>query len=184
MGRPREHRAPGQVAARRLLVVLAALLVVVLAIWLLSDDDDSSSQAVAPEAVTAADLGDFSSSSTAPIFWAGEQEGATMELSTNEGGTYVRYLTDGAEPGDPRAEFLTVGSYAFADPIPALEKLSEQPNGVERSVPGGGVAYFNRTDPQNVYLAYPGLDVQIEVYDPDPVRAKEIVTSGQIVPVN
>ncbi len=165
-------------------MVLAALLAVVLVVWLFSDDDSSSPQTVAPEAVSPAGLDDFSSSNPVPVYWAGEQDGATIELSTSEGGTYVRYLTDGAQPGDSRADFLTVGSYAFADPIPALEKLSEQPEGVQRSVPGGGVAYFNRTDPQNVYLAYPDTDVQIEVYDPDPVRAKELVTSGQIVPVN
>jgi hypothetical protein len=101
-----------------------------------------------------------------------------------EGRTFVRYLTEGAEPGDPRPDFLTVGTYAFPGAVESLQELAGEAGGVERSAPGGGVVYFNRDQPQSVYLAYPGMDIQIEVYDPDPVRAKNLVTSGQIVPIN
>jgi hypothetical protein len=34
-----------------------------------------------------------------------------------------------------------------------------------------------------VYLAYPDVDLQIEVFDPTGGRARQLVTSGQIVPV-
>jgi len=179
-----EKRSAAQKGATGLLAVFAVLLMIAVVVWLVGDDEGSSQGPRAPEAVSTTELSDTASSSAVPVYWAGEQAGATLELSGAGGGTYVRYLTGGAEPGDPRADFLTVGSYEFADPVAALEKLSRQPDGVRRTVPGRGVAYFNRTDPQNVYLAYPDVDVQIEVYDPDPSRAKELVTSGRIVPVN
>jgi hypothetical protein len=173
----------------RLLILLGVIVVVAVGIWLItkggSNNSSSSSEEVrAAEIVTAAQLAEFAGEGETPIYWAGEQPGATLELSTSEGGrTYVRYLTEGAEAGDPRADFLTVGSYQFADPVSALETLAKESGGVQRSVPGGGIAYFNRSRPTNVYLAYPDQEVEIEVFDPDPSRAKELVTTGQIVAV-
>jgi hypothetical protein len=35
----------------------------------------------------------------------------------------------------------------------------------------------------NVYLAYPGQDVQVEVYSPTPGEAARLVQQGKIVPV-
>jgi ABC-type glycerol-3-phosphate transport system substrate-binding protein len=176
----------------RLLLPVGVIAAAAVAIWLIAgcgggDDTTTptaSEEVRAPEAVTAAQLGEFADEAETTIYWAGEQPGTTIELSTSEGGrTYVRYLTGGAEPGDARADFLTVGSYQFADPVAALEALAKEPGGVQRTVPGGGVAYFNRERPQNVYLAYPDQEVEIEVFDPEAGRAKELVTTGQIVAV-
>ncbi len=181
-------RADASRRRRRLLIVLGIVVLIAIGIWLITkgggDSGSSSSSGVrSPEAVTPAELSEVAGESKTPIYWAGDQPESTIELSETEGRTYVRYLTEGAEPGDARPNFLTVGSYQFADPVAALEKLAENPGGVKRTVPGGGVAFFNHERPQNVYLAYPDEEVQIEVYDPDPKVAKKIVTSGQIVPV-
>ena len=170
-------------AARGLIVVLAALLAVVLVVWLVSDDD-SSPDPVAPEVVSADGLSDFSTPDDVPVYWAGAQDGAALELSTTDTGAFVRYLTDGARAGDPRADFLTVGTYEFANPVGAIEKLAKQPNAVLRNLPGGGIAYWNKENPKNIYVAPPGEEVQVEVFAPDVQQGREIVTSGQIVPVN
>ena len=173
----------------RLLAVLVGLLAVVLATWSVAgfgdeDDEGSGESTVAAEIVDADALRERSEAEESPIYWAGEQEGAELELSVpEEGRTYVRYLTGGAEAGDPQPNFLTVGTYAFPEPIPALEKLANKPGGVQRTAPGGGIVFFNRDTPNSVYLAYPNQEVQIEVYDPDPARAKELATTGAIVPV-
>jgi hypothetical protein len=37
--------------------------------------------------------------------------------------------------------------------------------------------YFNKNVPTNIYLAYPGIDYQIEIYDPDPKEAVSIATT-------
>jgi hypothetical protein len=120
-----------------------------------------------------------------PVYWAGPQPGTELELSRpSKDRTYVRYLTGGAEAGDPQPDFLTVGTYAFPNAVSALRKQSTQPGGVLASAPGGATVYFNRNAGQSVYLAYPGVDVEIEVYDPNPRRALQLVSSGQIVPVD
>ena len=174
----------------RLGSLLVTLFLVAIATWVFggcgggNDTTSAESGAVSAEIVDAEALKERSEDEEMPIYWAGEQAGAELELSVpEEGRTYVRYLTGGAQAGDPQPNFLTVGTYAFAEPIPALEELAKKPGGVQRSVPGGGIAYFNRNGPTSVYLAYPGQEVQIEVFDPNPKRSKELATSGAIVPI-
>jgi hypothetical protein len=168
----------------RLRLALAAVLAVGLIVWLaLRDDDDSASSATGAEIVSVDSLRDAATEpGGTPIYWAGEQEGAALELSRPDGDhTYVRYLTDGAEAGDPQPDFLTVSTYANADPVAALRRQGNQPGGVLGEAPGGATVYFSRNQPQSVYIAYPGIDVQIEVYDPDSKQALQLVNSGQIV---
>lgn len=164
------------------LVGIAAILLVV---WLVSGDDDSSKgDSGEAEIVSTDSLEDAVSGGEAPVYWAGEQQGTEIELSQpEEGRTYVRYLTGDAEAGDPRADFLTVGTYANPDPVAALRRQGKEPGGVIGSAPGKAVVYFNRKQPRSVYLAYPGVDVEIEVFDPNFTRALQLVNSGQIVPV-
>jgi hypothetical protein len=95
----------------------------------------------------------------------------------------VRYLTDGAEAGDPKPDYLTVGTYASESPIAELRRQGKEPEGVLGTAPGGAVVYFNRSQPLSVYVAFPGVDAQIEVYDPRFRQALQLVNAGQIVPV-
>ncbi|HVQ58153.1 MAG TPA: hypothetical protein VMS60_04520 [Solirubrobacterales bacterium] len=172
---------------RRLYGIVAAVGIVVVALILLlsSDGDDSSGEpAAAPEVLSVDALGDTVSGQEPPVYWAGEQSGAEVELSRPEASrTYIRYLTDGAEAGDERADFLTVGTYAHTDPVAALRKQGDEPGGVIATAPGGATVYFNRKQPHSVYLAYPGVEAEIEVFDPNFTRALQLVNSGQIVPV-
>lgn len=164
-------------------LAIAAVLAIGLILWVtLRDDDSSSSSSNGAEIVSVDSLRETAAEQDAPIYWAGEQEAAELELSQpDEDHTYVRYLTDGAEAGDPQPDFLTVSTYATADPVAALRRQGDEPGGVLSDAPGGATVYFNRSQPQSVYLAYPGVDVQIEVYDPDSKQALELVNSGQIV---
>lgn len=167
------------------LVVLAGVFL----ISLLDNGDDNSSEAgtsstTTPVTVSVDELREKATEQEGPIYWAGEQEGSEIEFSQPQAGrTYVRYLTGGAEAGDPNAEFLTIGTYEFKDAAKALKEQAKQPNGILASAPGGGVVFFNTTHPQSVYLAYPGEETQIEVYDPNPKRSLGLVSSGLIVPV-
>jgi hypothetical protein len=165
------------------LVGLAAILLVV---WLFSGDDDNSPDASAvAQIVSAEELEEAVEDEAQPVYWAGEEEGTELELSQPEAGrTYVRYLTEGAEAGDQRAEFLTVGTYHQPDAVAALRRQAKESDGVLATAPGKAVVYFNRDQPVSVYLAYPGVDVQIEVFDPSFTRALQLVNSGQIVAVD
>jgi hypothetical protein len=166
--------------------VLGALLLISL---LDNGNNDSSSEEESASTASAAivstdELSEKATEQETPIYWAGEQNGSEIEFSQPEAGrTYVRYLTGGAEAGDPNSEFLTIGTYTFEDATNALREQAKQPNGVLASAPGGGVVYFDKSHPQSVYLAYPGEQVQIEVYDPNPKRSLGLVSSGLIVPV-
>ena len=192
MAEEKSPKAGQDVSGARVGLIIAGVLAVVLVGWLLlrgGDDDSASSSEPAEDGVaqivTSDDLNERASSRGTPIYWAGPQDGAELEMTETNGGdnVFVRYLTDGAAAGEESPEYLSIGTYAFPDAVAALRKQGSEPGGVIASAPGNATVYFNRERPQSVYLAYPGVDLQIEVYDPDPKRALQMVSSGQIVPV-
>jgi hypothetical protein len=178
-GRPSPASAK---TVRTLALVGLGVVAVVLGLMLILDDSDSPSTSGAARIVSVEELQATAASGETPIYWAGAQDEAELELSQPDAArTFVRYLTGGAEAGDPGADFLTVGTYADNDPVGTLKRQGKEPGGVLVSAPGNATIYFNRNDPHSVYLAYPGVAAQIEVYDPDFKRALQLVESGQIV---
>jgi hypothetical protein len=167
----------------------ASLVAVVLALALSGcggSEDESSTRASSgsAEIVDADSLRATVAAKATPVYWAGEQSGTELELSQpSKDRIYVRYLTGDAEAGDPRADFLTVGTYAQPNAVAALRRQGKQPGGAISFAPGNATVYFDRTNPQSVYLAYPGVPVEIEVYDPNFKSALQLVNSGQIVAV-
>lgn len=162
-------------------VVLAALAIVIL---VSSGDEEPQTAANGAEIVSVDELRERAALQATPVYWAGERPETELELSQQGGGqTYVRYLTGDAEVGDPRPAYLTVGTYETPDAIAVLRRQSRQADGVLAKAPGGATVYFSRNDPRSVYLAYPGVDAQVEVYDPSFERALRLVNSGRIVPV-
>ena len=169
---------------------IAAIVVTALAVMLLAgcgeSDSDSNTQANdgAGEIVSPDSLRETASEGKTPIYWAGEQGGTELELSRpDKGRTYVRYLTGGAEAGDKRADFLTVGTYAQPNAVASLRRQGKRSGGTIARAPGNATVYFNRDNPQSVYLAYPSAPVEVEVFDPSFKRALRLVESGQIVAV-
>lgn len=185
MEKPKAGGGPKKNSGLRLRLALAAVLAVGLILWVaLRDDgdDDAASGSNGAEIVSVDSLREAATEQETPIYWAGEQEDAELELSRpDEDRTYVRYLTDGAKAGDPQPDFLTVGTYANAKAVATLRRQGDEPGGVLAEAPGGATVYFSRNQPESVYLAYPGVDVEIEVFDPDFKRALQLVNSGQIV---
>jgi hypothetical protein len=169
----------------RLRLAIAALLAIGLVLWIaLRDDDSDDSQGGSngAEIVSVDSLREAAGEQDSPIYWAGELEDTELELSQPDSSrTYVRYLTGGAEAGDPTPDFLTVGTYEDPKALQNLRKKGSGPGGVLAKAPGGATVYFDRAQPSSVYVVYPGVDAQIEVYDPDFKRALQLVNSGQIV---
>lgn len=136
---------------------------------------------IGPVVVSAAALAGFAAALGRPIYWAGPASGYTYELTeTSRGDVYVRYLPGGVRAGDKRASFRVVGTYPYTGALAALEAV---PKAQRDRLPGGGVIVSTAADPKSVHIAYPGVDYQIEVYDPTPGRAREIALSGRILPV-
>jgi hypothetical protein len=185
---PRGHR---RVSARSLAVVvalaLAAAVAVALTVWLVTRGDDEVAQPpqrARPTAASIQRLEALARSVGHPIYWAGPQPRFTYELSrTRNGGVYVRYLPPGAELGDPDPDYLTVGTYPQANAFATLRATARAQGVRTIRLARGGRAFQHETHPRSVYLAYPGLDLQIEVYDPIPGRARQLVAAGRITPV-
>src|SRR4051794_40675773 len=158
--------------------ILAAVLAVALVGWLVFRDDGESSpkSGSGPEAATVDSLRERAAERATPIYWAGPQDEADLEVTETEDGgrAYIRYLTGEASPGDPRPA-LTVGTYVFNDAARALKRQAGEPGGLLETAPGGATVFLTRNQPQSVCLAYPGVDRQIEVYDPHPKRALNLV---------
>jgi len=131
--------------------------------------------------LSSSELRSYAASLAHPVYWAGSSEGAGLEVTeTKRGEVFVRYLTPGARAGDERPDFMTVGSYPLDR---AHEILVESTEGVDMraaEAPGGGTAAWDQRRSSSVYMAYPGLDVLVEVFDPTPQRARELVLSGEV----
>ncbi len=175
---------------RRRRLTAAAIVVGALAIaflvWLIFIRDTGSSTKTGGtfEAQTVAGLKSFAASTGHDVYWAGSKSGARYELfKANDGRIYIRYLTGDGVIGDPRPNFVTVGTYPVQNALEALQMQAKQPGNATHPVDGGGQVLTIKSSPQHVYLAFPNSDYQIEVYDPKPNRALTLVRSGKIVPI-
>jgi hypothetical protein len=178
---------PGRTARRRnAAIAVVAVLAVGLVAWLLlRDGDDDSAAPGSPRAASAAQLRDLSASIGHDVYWTGSPAAGTeLELTHQaDGRIYVRYLRGDGKVGDARPRFTTVGTYPVPAALAALRKQAKQPGAVTRDLPGGGLAYMNADRPTSVYLAWPGSGYEVEVFDPSPKRALDLVLAGAVVPV-
>jgi hypothetical protein len=170
----------------RLGALLAVGLAVFLTGWLVFGGDDKGSQPAQPASVSGvseAQLREFAASAPKPVYWAGPRTGQTYELfKTGDGRVYIRYLPAGVKVGDPRPQFLTVGTYPLPNAFAAVKRISRAPGASTRKLPDGGLAVFNPGTP-SVYFAYPGAKYQVEVYAPSPSTTRSLVLNGQVVPI-
>ena len=119
-----------------------------------------------------------------PVYWAGQQAGRRYELTVeHDGKVYVRYLAPGVRVGSRKVGSLTIGTYPYIGALGALQALARQPGAISKHTPDGGLVVSTETSPNNVYIAYPRSDVQIEVYDPHAGSALSLARGGAIVPI-
>jgi hypothetical protein len=143
----------------------------------------ASAATIGAEAASVTRLKTLSASLHHPIYWIGAKSGVTYELTkTTDGRIYIRYLPSGAQPGTGKA-YLTIGTYPFANAYTLTRALLRKPGSVAVKVGGGGVAVYNQARPTNVYIAFPHVDFQIEVFDPSSARAQKLVASNSVTPV-
>jgi len=176
--------APRRVSRRRLVLALTAVLVLGLLAWVLLRAHGGADPAPV-QATDAAQLRDLSASLGHDVYWAGAPApGTELELTRSAaGGVYVRYLSGDGELGDRRGQFTTVGTYPVPSAYAVLGRAAEQPTAVTRDLPGGGLALLDTRRPQSVYLVWPGSGYEVEVFDPSPKRALDLVLDGTVAPV-
>lgn len=177
----------------RIGAVVAVALLIGIVVWLLvrgdgngsGTDSTATGPAVGPVAATQERLRSLSIDEGHPIYWAGTKANTTYELTrTSSGRIFIRYLPKGVPVGVDKADYTIVGTYPVPNATGVLEGLAKKSGEQQLSVPGGGIAVYSTSQPTNVYVAYPGSNLQIEVFDPSADRAQRIVTSGQVVPVH
>jgi hypothetical protein len=113
-----------------------------------------------------------------PVYWAGPIDGDVYELTrTSNGDAYLRYLPPGVSIGDPRPAFLIIATYPFPN---ALARLKAVAGGRGRTLPDGAFELPDPTYPRSVHIAFPGVPLEVEVYDPSPAVAERIARSGSV----
>ena len=164
-----------------LLIVLSVALLAATAVLLLRDDEVSLTVGE-PEVVTAPQLSELAADTATPIYWVGEREGVDYEVSeTSSGRVYVRYLEAGAKAGDERAEFLTVGTYPSPNAVVALRRAARTLRNAELGrTDDGAVLLIDPSSPNNAHLAYPGTDLQIEIFSSEPGEALRLASRAQV----
>jgi hypothetical protein len=136
---------------------------------------------IAPVGLSAKGLRTLTASISQPIYWAGPKPGYLYELTrTSTGKIFIRYLPPGTPVGIKKATYLIIATYPFRGALKALKNLKSQ---TQVTIPGGGIAIVDKIHPQSVHLAFPGVDNQVEVYDPLPSRSLAIARSGTVRPV-
>ena len=141
----------------------------------------TSARPIAPVGLSASGLRTLAASIAEPIYWAGPKPGFLYELTrTNTGKVFIRYLPRGTRVGTKESTYLIVATYPFRNPLKALQDIKGSP---QITIPGGGLAIVDKSHPESVHLAFPGVDDQIEIYDPSPARSLAVAKSGAVRPV-
>jgi hypothetical protein len=118
-----------------------------------------------------------------PIYWLGEEAGVGYEFTqTPNRRVYLRYLPEGVKPG-ASGSYRTVGTYPMANAFAVTKQASLKLGNVRIAVGGNAVAFAPGRATRNAYVAFPGVPYQVEVYDPSPGRAIQLVASGAVTRV-
>ena len=111
------------------------------------------------------------------VYWAGPVEGAKYTLSAPaEGQVYVRYLPNGEGLTDTKPNYVVIATYATPDAFTATQAAGNQTNGVTFISTQGAAVFYSKDAPTNVYVAYPNIDIQIEVFSPIAQTALDIAS--------
>jgi hypothetical protein len=171
---------------RKWVGTIAILAIVAISVsWILArnDGDEQALKGDSGE-VTLAQLKQLDEEAGHPVYWAGPRENATYELTrTADGGIYIRYLPTGSE-ATSRDRHLSVGTYPYPHAYDTIRKVADRAGSRSSRIPGGGIATWSANRPRSAYIAFPQIDLQIEVYDPSPDRARELAFSGAIVRID
>ncbi|MDX6440340.1 MAG: hypothetical protein QOE43_69 [Gaiellaceae bacterium] len=73
-----------------------------------------------------------------------------------------------------------IGTYPYTGALKALQAVAK---GGGTKLSGGGLLVGSAGNAKSVHIAYPGIDYEIEIYDPRPGQARALALSGKVTPV-
>lgn len=167
-------------------IVLSLVILLTVAVLAIRGGDGGEAEAIdgAPRLADVEEVAALADSLGHALYWVGPRGEDELELTQEaDGSVYLRYLPPGVEAGDPRTDFLTVGTYPVAGAQAALRRTAAEADSPLGRAAGGGLILANPEAPTSAYLAYPGSDLQLEVYDPEPGRALGLIRAGALRPV-
>lgn len=176
---------------RQLALSVAAAVAAVLIVVLLLRGDDSESPSPSPSSsaafsarpATERDLSQLARELDFPIYWLGPsgEPGENYELThTPSGRVYIRYIGDAGARTGPRR---TVATYPLRNGYVALQEAAKRSGHRLRELPDGGSMLAPPGAPRSVLVGYRGATYQVEVFDPVPGRARQLVAAGELRPV-
>lgn len=111
------------------------------------------------------------------VYWAGPVSGAKYTLAVPaDGQAYVRYLPNGQGIEDTKPNYVVIATYSTIDAFTSTQAAGNTSNGVTFINAEGAAVYYSKDTPTNVYVAYPNLDYQIEIFDPIATTALDIAS--------
>jgi hypothetical protein len=187
-----EHRPLPPWAQRqevRVGLVVAVALAIAVVVWLVAirggggGSSKATTASIAPTSASPDRLRSLAKDTGHPIYWIGPAANTTYELTkTSSGRIFVRYLTKGVPIGTSTS-YTFIGTYPFADAYSTLKGLAKKGDDESFDAPADGLAVYSKDRPTNIYLAYPDSNVEIEVFDPSPSRARSLIREGRVAPV-
>lgn len=183
-----EPRATSTRRPHLVLLVLGLAVAVcgVVVIWLVARGGGSDGTPAAksgPTIVSQAQLERFAGTLDYPVYWAGPKPGFSYELTAASGRVWVRYLPTGVAAGDPRPNFLVVGTYQQPHAYSGLQAAAKQADSRSKRIADGGLLVYSSQRPTSVYFGHPGVKYQVEVFNPSSATARSLVLAGTITPV-
>jgi hypothetical protein len=111
------------------------------------------------------------------VYWAGPVSGAKYTLAVPaDGQAYVRYLPNGQGIEDTKPNYVVIATYSTTDAFTSTQAAGNTSSGVTFINAEGAAVYYSKDTPTNVYVAYPNLNYQIEIFDPIATTALEIAS--------
>jgi hypothetical protein len=186
--KPKSRTKTIRTAVAALIVVVALVVVLVNALEGGDDSSEKESTKLGEDAVALSEAALLARAKSFehPVYWVGGRVGTdSYELDTTEdGNVYVRYLTGDAKAGDPRANFLTIGTYPVQEARRALEKGAKTAKEGQKLSRHKGFEVLSSPGSTNAYVVFEEEpELQIEIYSPQPGEAADLATSGALVPL-
>lgn len=165
------------ISPRTLLLVAASLLALALA----GCGEDEKPLTPGAKIVTEEQLKTEVAKLGYPVYWLGPKQNTVLEYTKRgDGRVYIRYLKPGTTAGS-YDRFLTAGTYPMPDAYDVVKQIGELPDATKVKVKGG-VGAQSAKKPESVYVAFRGIDLQLEVYSPEAGAAVSEVKDGNLVP--
>jgi len=119
------------------------------------------------------------------VYWAGPQIGANYLLDTVESNVIVlTVLPPSQKTQATRSSYPQIATYVLKNAFEAI--LS---GGGNQDVAGfinadGNAVFYSSLDPKNVFVGLRGMDVEVQIFDPDPGTSLAIAKeAGRLTPI-